>query len=431
MITLKEIKFSQGGKRVDYHYSVSGKAKRFIEGAENYYIEYPVDVSGCPLSLLTIPFVSNFEPIGWFAGFDIHVPEIDTDFLQCRLRYREWFAKMYPAQDFVNSVKAERVVSNVIKGQETLMLYSGGMDAATTLARNFNKLITLILVRGADVDVNDNVQWTQLSNHVASQALTKNRRVLVVTTNARKFYNNYVDARLLMGWWGRVQHGGSLLGTLAPLNYVLNAPINIISSSYDIPMAWGSTKNADETLRWAQASCIHDASEISRQDKAAYLVNWRKTTGIDIKLRVCYSEVKRQGNCGRCEKCYRTIMNLVLSGADPRDYGLPFDAYTYDNLLKLMLHKESSPGLIKFWREISSAALKSLSNTNFFVLESKNQEKKFIQQIANGVIDRALLANQSQFRKYLSLIKFRIRTEHPSFYATLLSFRNFFKNIKN
>ena len=39
-----------------------------------------------------------------------------------------------------------------------------------------------------------------------------------------------------------------------------------------------------------------------------------------MKLRVCW-ESEGGNNCSHCEKCYRTILELVSEGADPNEYG--------------------------------------------------------------------------------------------------------------
>jgi hypothetical protein len=423
MIKLEAIELSCNGRRIDFHYTASGKTEKFFANAERFYVEYPVDVSSCPASLLAVPFVSNFEPIAWFAGCELTVPELDAQFMASRGPYRECFSRMFAGHKLTGAVKPQRLVENSITGDLSLMLYSGGMDAATTLARNYSRSLALVLVRGADVDVSDEPRWAELNSHVRSQEITQGRPVLTVTTNARKFYNDLVRTRLYHDWWGKVQHGGALIGTLAPLNHALRATTNIISSSYNIPMTWGSTKEADELLRWAGVSCVHDAAEISRQHKAKYLVEWRRSTGIDVKLRVCYSKIEPHGNCGRCEKCYRTIMNLVLCGADPREYGLPMDAGTYGNLTRLMLSKDGSVGLIKFWTEISDEARAALSDGSFFVADDLEHEKAFISLVASGKFVRALRRNHSRRRHLLALSKLWIRTELPRLHSALLGAR--------
>lgn len=182
-------------------------------------------------------------------------------------------------------------------------------------------------------------------------------------------------------------------------------------------MHWGSTRTTDEILAWAGVHCVHDAENLSRQDKAALLVNYSNKSSSPITVRVCYSEVERDGNCGRCEKCYRTILNLVLSGADPRRYGLPMDQSTYERLFKRMLSIHSSKGLMLFWAEISLAAQKALSKKTYFVLYDELKEEKYLQRIASGEIDRALKKHTSFLRDEWSRFKFVIRVRYKRLYA--------------
>jgi len=39
-----------------------------------------------------------------------------------------------------------------------------------------------------------------------------------------------------------------------------------------------------------------------------------------LKLRVCWKG-DNGDNCNHCEKCLRIIVNLILEGEDPKDYG--------------------------------------------------------------------------------------------------------------
>lgn len=414
MVTLKDIRVSPDGRRVDYLYEASGRARRYFAGRPAFFIVYDRDISACPRSILAIPFVTNFEPIGWFAGFDVHVPELDATFAASRATARSAFAKMYPGRVRAYGVSAARLVPNVCLGDRCLMLFSGGLDATATLMRHEHEPLVLVTVKGADIPLEDDQQWNQCLSHIASAAPGHDRATIV--SNLREFYTDDVDARLLFGWWGRVQHGHALLGLLAPLSVVVGARTSYIASSYDIPMAWGSTRVTDELLSWADCRCVHDADNLSRQQKAGLIATAALASGHPTPLRVCYSEVLRDGNCGRCEKCYRTVMNLVLSGADPRAFGLPMSDQTYPAMFRLLSRIRPSRGLIVFWGEISAAARRALAARTAFVLVDSVVEHAFLRRLADGEIDRALSRNLSPWRDRYARLKFIARVKLPRLY---------------
>jgi hypothetical protein len=417
MIRLNRISLSLHGRRVDYHYTVEGLARKFIDHERPFYVMYDRDVSSCHQSVLAVPFVTNFEPIGWLAGFDVLVPELDSTFALSREPTRAAFAEMYPGKIRQFGVRMDKSVPNHISGDKRLLLFSGGLDATATLIRHHDEPLILVTVRGADIPLDDVAQWSQCLSHISM--VSHRYEHAVVTSNLREFYTAEVEARLLFGWWGRLQHGHALLGLLAPISMVTGARISYIASSYDVPMAWGSTPQTDELLAWADARCVHDAANLSRQKKAELIVSAAKSCGKPTPLRVCYSEVQRDGNCGRCEKCYRTIMNLVLSGADPRDFGLPMSPRTYPDLFNLVMRVRSSRGLIAFWDEIAIAAKQALSSGSFFVLDDEATEKKFVCRIAKGDISQALKRNLSPWRDTLAQAKFILRVRMPQVYSFL------------
>ena len=53
-------------------------------------------------------------------------------------------------------------------------------------------------------------------------------------------------------------------------------------------------------------------------------------TGESITLRTCTHA--RVGNCSDCEKCYRTILGLLLTGRDPSNFGYRYEAGSLDRI---------------------------------------------------------------------------------------------------
>ena len=424
MLTLKEITLSEGGRRVDYHYEATGVAMRYFKDRPSFFIIYDVDMSTCPRSILAIPFVTNVEPIGWLAGFDIHVPELDQAFASSRMASRKAFAHMYPGKIMNFGVNTRRLIQNKKTGDKHLMLFSGGLDAIASLLQHAHERLILVSIHGADIDLNDHEQWNRCLSQIRADQTFKNYPQHTVAANMRLFYSDDVDARLLFGWWGRIQHGHGLLGLLAPLSHILGADLCYIAGG-STTAAWGSTKASDESLRWAETDCVYDAYGMGRQVKAKLVADASRNIGYPIPVRVCYSEVSRVGNCGRCEKCYRTIMNFVVVGADPRQFGLPMHNHTYAQMFELMLGHRSGEGVALCWKEISSE-LRRLKEQDFrgvFMLSGSSIEREYLGRIATGEIDSALMRNRSYLREELARLKFiaRIRLPHLHYFYRFMA----------
>jgi hypothetical protein len=58
---------------------------------------------------------------------------------------------------------------------------------------------------------------------------------------------------------------------------------------------------------------VHDGGRFSRLEKVRDLVNWPTALGA---LRVCPAQLEDGGNCGKCEKCLRTRLELLAAGVE-------------------------------------------------------------------------------------------------------------------
>ena len=142
---------------------------------------------------------------------------------------------------------------------------------------------------------------------------------------------NYLQLRSLTPeiphWWTLVQHGMAYTGVTAPILYQHGIPMLQIAASYgpDFVTPWGSDPRIDDLISLATASVHHDSYDVERQDKLARIVEFYRANGSrPFALRVCLDADKsRGGNCGRCQKCVRAQLGVVLAGGDPKEYGFP------------------------------------------------------------------------------------------------------------
>jgi hypothetical protein len=74
---------------------------------------------------------------------------------------------------------------------------------------------------------------------------------------------------------------------------------------------WGSHPLLDPLWSTEATTIIHDGSEATRAEK---IMNWICRSDLALQnLRVCLSP-NDQYNCGRCEKCLRTMIPLYVAG---------------------------------------------------------------------------------------------------------------------
>jgi hypothetical protein len=78
-----------------------------------------------------------------------------------------------------------------------------------------------------------------------------------------------------------------------------------------VPM--GSHPAVDGLLSSQRVTVIHDGSRFSRLDKVRELAGWPTALAA---LRVCPANPDDRANCGRCEKCLRTRLALLVAGVE-------------------------------------------------------------------------------------------------------------------
>ena len=80
-------------------------------------------------------------------------------------------------------------------------------------------------------------------------------------------------------------------------------------TTHQVP--WGSHPAIDNLFSSQRITVIHDGSRFSRLQKVRDLAGW--PTGL-AALRVCPANAGPRANCGECEKCLRTRLELLAAG---------------------------------------------------------------------------------------------------------------------
>ncbi len=120
-------------------------------------------------------------------------------------------------------------------------------------------------------------------------------------------------------------------------------------------MAWGSHPSIDNNISWANVKVFHDGYELSRQEKIRYVIkNYIRETGSYPLIRVCTKKITNQFNCSKCEKCYRTIIGLLLGGIDPNKCGFNIDSRTFRFIRQKLIKRKIMLGKdeVFMWKDI-------------------------------------------------------------------------------
>jgi hypothetical protein len=305
--------------KVSAKFDIQGEWSKYFT-QETPWIDYGVDVSDVPDSVLIIAFVANILPMVWLMNAELITETLDADFLADIDKAKSGYEKMFPMFKFSGKITT-CVQKNIPTKQihKSAAFFSGGVDAWTTLMRHIDEKPVLLTIWGADIKWEDEKSWQNVNEANKKTASDFDLPYSVIRSNFRRvikegelsmFVKDSGDA-----WWHGFQHGIALIAHAAPLAYLYGLKSLYIASSYPETMAGMYTCASDPTIdnfvNFCGCKTIHDGREYDRLDKVRYLMSQKDEYTSKMQLRVCWQANSSGKNCCKCEKCYRTILELV------------------------------------------------------------------------------------------------------------------------
>jgi len=424
MLKINELKYSNAGKKITYDYNYSNVISKYFNSKEPFFVSYDVDVSMIPESIAIIPFLANIAPISWFAGFNIYVKNLDKVFYESINEIKREYEKYYPEIKKVDSrIIVEKIEQNNMFGDRSAMLFSGGVDAYSSLFRHYDSSPDLITIHGPDIDLTDLTQWERVVKSNEKQLFLKNYDNLYIKSNLRLFYTYKVNSLLKnANWWSKIQYGLGLTSLLAPLSFLNSYNKIYISSTRSKFMKflpWGSMPETDNKIAWADLNVIHDGFDLTRQNKIEVIVQkYEEFNLYGDPIRVCYSELNNGMNCSKCEKCIRTSFGIMLFGGNPNDFGFNIDESIYGKISAIVSKKFGTSGVLNYWIELLNLAKQE---NEIFTFKNKYLEKTQLNSIVKS-FELDLNKGVRKQKKYHKL-KFEIQNKFPKLFKFYLKIR--------
>lgn len=213
----------------------------------------------------------------------------------------EWwgYARLVPTV-----IEDAATVSSPSKASGAALCFSGGVDSFYTLLRANQRVDHLVFVQGYDMQLTDSVRAAAAEHSLRCVAAELGIEPVLVRTNLRAHH----VARNAN--WEHV-HGGAL----ATVGHLMREHIQqlLISASYPyvLDRPWGSHWKLDPCWTSSRLSVQHIGAEKWRAEKLVALLD---EALVRKHLRVCWENLSPSGNCGRCEKCLRTMLILDSHG---------------------------------------------------------------------------------------------------------------------
>jgi hypothetical protein len=186
----------------------------------------------------------------------------------------------------------------------TALCFSGGVDAFHSLLAGGRPVDTLVYVAGYDVRLRDVARLAAVERMLHDVAVEHGARAVVVRTNLRR--HPLVRATPWLREFG---------AALAAVGHVLTPTVGrlLIASDglgFEHPEV-GARCGTDPLFGSRSLTVEHLAPDVTRLEKL-------RAIGADPlvqrHLRVCWANVAGRTNCGRCEKCVRTMLCLEACG---------------------------------------------------------------------------------------------------------------------
>lgn len=219
---------------------------------------------------------------------------------QLMMIFCSWFERYH----FIEITASRLRSASPVATQRVGCFFTGGVDSFYSFLKHRDDITDLIFVHGYDVDLNDLPRRAAIS--AMGQALERATgiRFIELETNAIRLFRDF-------GRWGLHAHGYGLGSAARHLAGYLRTIYIPSSFSHTELMPWASHPQTDPLFSDERLEVIHDGCEVGRVGKVRGLAN----DPLALRhLRVCWERVEGAYNCGRCEKCLRTMTSLQALG---------------------------------------------------------------------------------------------------------------------
>ena len=206
-------------------------------------------------------------------------------------------------------IVADRELEQPAAATGAVSAFSGGVDSCFTVfrhatgraGRQAQTLRAGMIVHGFEIALDDGAGFEGAAAKAEAMLADLGLDLVRMATNVRDFSQNWRYAR-----------GAGVSACLMLLQP--NARTGLVPSTepYDLLVApWGSHPLTDPHLSSASFQIVHDGAGWTRPDKIGEIGEWPQALEF---LRVCFLAEPRDGNCGTCEKCIRTILGFRAAG---------------------------------------------------------------------------------------------------------------------
>ncbi len=297
----------------------------------------------------------------WLAPTTVHgqvSPSLLQNIEEFQAAWSAWEPGRY--RPIKISAEVEQEQSLTYSEDKAIVAFSGGVDSCFTVFRHHaghcgrwqRNLKAGAMIHGLDIPLEEQQGFTDAAEKSRKLLATLGVELIPIATNFRELPLIWEDA-----------FGTGLASCLMLLQGGYTAGLIASSFPYQaLSFPYGSNPVTDWMLSSNAFQIVHDGAAFPRLDKMREITKWPEAMQ---NLRVCWQGNQKDRNCGRCEKCVRTILNFRILGV-----GLPecFEQDVTDDQIRNI--KVTSGPLTEMERVLEAAKSAGISASWVQALES-------------------------------------------------------------
>lgn len=234
-------------------------------------------------------------------------PSLLRNLAEFQAAWSSWRPNSYHPIEITAETEQEQC--NPEAGEKAIAAFSGGVDSSFTVWRHRTNhcgrlqrnLQAGLVVHGFDIPLEKQQAFDNATQKAEAILSSLDMKLIPMSTNIRQLALNWEDV-----------FGTSAAACLMLLQRGYSAGLIASSFPYQaLSFPYGSNPITDSLLSSNAFQIIHDGAEFTRISKMRELTNW---TEAKQNLRVCWEGQELDKNCGRCEKCVRTILIFRIFG---------------------------------------------------------------------------------------------------------------------
>ena len=337
------------------------------------------------------PWLVALLPLAVFLREPLRLPApVDPQLLEgCRLLQDVWCA-WYPHLASI-PIEAPTLRPAASSGPDrTGLFFSGGVDSFHSLIQHNAPGSTgvrapvtdLLLIHGADIPIADSEAFNRLRPRMEDVASSFGIGLVDIATNLR-------ETRWGRSDWPHMSHGALLAAAGLILEPRFSRLLIASSAPFSRLRPYGSHPITDHMFSTGHTRVIHDGADLDRPEK---LKSISAHPAVLKHLRVCWLG-KSDSNCGRCPKCFHTMVGLELAGTLDKSETLPrkIDPARYRKVYFESQGTYTAYWMLRSYRQLAWVARRSDLVTLLDQVLGRSDRLRLSRDILEGLARRRLI----------------------------------------